>query len=114
LADAQNALYNKGLEGAQTYMEKYSSTLSEMYDTLTDLQSQYLEGAFESEEEYQNAVAEAKQYYYQLLEDYSDLYTIAISADAQVLEESWTREFKGMVDGTESWKDEVNIYVGRV
>lgn len=114
LADAQNALYNIGLEGAQTYMEKYSSTLNEMYDTLTELQTQYLEGAFESEEEYQNAVAEAKQYYYQLLEDYSDLYTIAISTDAQVLEDSWTSEFKGMVDGTETWKDEVNIYIGKV
>jgi hypothetical protein len=30
--------------------------MSEMYDTLTDLQTQYLEGAFESEEEYRNAV----------------------------------------------------------
>ena len=60
LADAQNNLYNIGLDGAQDYMEKYQSVLSEMYDTFTDLQQQYLEGSFESEEEYQNAMAEAK------------------------------------------------------
>ena len=114
LADAQNNLYNIGLDGAQDYMEKYQSVLSEMYDTFTDLQQQYLEGSFESEEEYQNAMAEAKEYYYQMLEDYSDLYTIAISTDAQVLQDSWTNEFQGMVDGTEDWKDDVSTYVSNV
>jgi hypothetical protein len=39
-----------------------------MYSTLTDLQSQYLSGAFESEEEYNNAVTAAKEYYYEKLE----------------------------------------------
>lgn len=114
LADAQNNLYNIGLDGAQDYMEKYQSVLSEMYDTFTELQQQYLDGSFESEEEYQNAMAEAKEYYYQMLEDYSDLYTIAISTDAQVLQDSWTNEFQGMVDGTEDWKDDVSTYVSNV
>jgi len=38
LADAQNALYNKGLEGANEYTEKYQQTMQEMYDTLADIQ----------------------------------------------------------------------------
>jgi hypothetical protein len=53
-------------------------TLNEMYDTLTSLQQQYLDGAFESEEEYHNAVAEAKEYYYAKLEQYSDLHAVAL------------------------------------
>jgi len=45
-----------------------------MYDTLTQLQEKWLNGEFESEQEYQNAVLEAKQYYYDLLGQYSELY----------------------------------------
>jgi hypothetical protein len=37
VADAENALYNKGLEGANDYAQKYQSTMSEMYDTMTEL-----------------------------------------------------------------------------
>jgi hypothetical protein len=35
-----------------------------MYDTITNLQNQYLSGAFGSEEEYNKAVMAAKEYYY--------------------------------------------------
>jgi hypothetical protein len=55
-----------------------------MYDTLTDLQQQYLNGAFASEEEYHRAVEEAKQYYFEKLGIYSELYTIAMDSDARV------------------------------
>jgi hypothetical protein len=63
--DAQNALYNKGLEAANGYTDKYKSTMQEMYDTLTSLNEQYMNGQFESEEEYNAAVSAAKEYYYQ-------------------------------------------------
>jgi hypothetical protein len=39
-----------------------------MYDTLTDIQQQYLDGAFETEEEYHKAMDEAKAYYYEKLQ----------------------------------------------
>jgi hypothetical protein len=35
--DAQNKLYNIGLDGANKYTEKYQQTLAEMYNTLTSL-----------------------------------------------------------------------------
>jgi hypothetical protein len=70
-----------------------------------------LNGEFESEQEYQNAVAEAKQYYYELLEQYSDLYTIAISADARALEDAWSSEFNSMVYNTKNWQTQVDIYI---
>ena len=111
LADKQNSLYNIALEGANGYAEKYMSTLNEMYDTLTDLQQQYLSGAFESEEEYHNAVTAAKEYYYAKLEEYSDLHSIAIAADTRVIEDAWSSEFNTMINSTEIWKKKVNEYV---
>jgi hypothetical protein len=39
MLDKQNSLYNIALEGANGYAEKYQQTLSEMYDTLTNLQT---------------------------------------------------------------------------
>jgi hypothetical protein len=54
-ADKQNELYNMALEGINTYAEKYQETTREMYETLTEIDQQYREGAFESEEEYRAA-----------------------------------------------------------
>jgi hypothetical protein len=54
---------------------------------------------------------EAKEYYYALLEDYSYLYTIAISTDARALEDSWSREFNSMIYNTDTWRTRVEEYV---
>lgn len=111
LEDAQNSLYNIGLEGANGYVEKYSQLMSEMYDTITEIQSQYLEGAFESEEEYQNAIMEAKQYYYDKLKDYSSLYQIALTTDSRVVADAWSTDFADMTYNTAQWMDAIEIYV---
>ena len=114
LADAQNRLYNIGLEGANDYTEKYQQTLAEMYDTLTELQTQYLEGAFASEEEYNTAVANAKEYYYAKLAQYSDLYTIALTTDSAVRVDAWSTDFDDMIYSTDKWQQSVNEYLGNV
>ena len=85
-----------------------------MYDTLTDLQSQYLEGAFESEEEYHAAVEAAKQYYYEKLEQYSSLHAVALTTDTRVINDAWSADFNDMMDKTEVWKEAVNSYVTSV
>ena len=108
--DAQNALYNIGLEGTENYAQKYQQTLNEMYDTITDLQSQYLDGAFSSEKEYNEAVQAAKEHYYAKLQEYSTLYGIATKADNRVIADSWTSTFTTMIGGTEEWKDAVDDY----
>lgn len=113
LLDKQNALYNISLEGANNYKEKYLQTLNEMYDTLADLQQQKLEGAFASEEEYQQAVQEATLYYYGMLEQYSYLHGVAIATDGRVLNEAWGQEFNDMVQDTASWKDDVDLYLSQ-
>ena len=113
-ADAQNNLYNISLEGANSYTEKYHATMNEMYTTLTELQQQYLEGAFETEEEYHRAVEAAKEYYYEKLGQYSELYTIAITTDGKVVQDAWSTQFSYMTTDTESWKDDVEAYVSNV
>ena len=114
LADAQNNLYNIGLEGANSYTEKYQQTMSEMYDTLQDLQQQKLDGMFETEQEYQDAVTAAKEYYYDKLKQYSNLYSIALTTDNRVVVDAWSSDFAEMTARTDDWMVAVNDYIGRV
>ena len=114
LADAQNSLYNIGLEGANDYAQKYQQTMQEMYDTFADLQQQKLDGAFETEEEYHRAMEEAKAYYYQKLQDYSSLYSVAITADSRVVADAWSTDFSNMIYNTSEWMSAVDEYVADV
>ena len=114
VADAQNALYNKGLEGANEYTQKYQQTLQEMYDNLGEIQEQYLNGEFETEEAYHQAMEEAKAFYYQKLQDYSSLYQVALTTDSQVIADAWSTDFADMTYRTEDWKIAVDDYVGQV
>jgi hypothetical protein len=41
--------------------------MSEMTETLNQIQTDYLEGNYATEEEYHNAMAEAKAYYFEKL-----------------------------------------------
>lgn len=109
--DAQNALYNKGLEGANDYAQKYNTTMQEMYDTFNQIQQDRLNGAFATEEEYNNAMAEAKEYYYQKLQDYSNLYGVAVSADSNIAAEAWSTDFASMINSTDQWKQDVDSYM---
>ena len=111
LEDAQNKLYNIGLDGANDYAQKYQQTMSEMYDTMAQLQQDYLNGAFESEAEYNTAMEAAKQYYYQKLQDYSQLYSVALTTDSRVVSDAWSTDFSSMIYDTEKWMSEVNKYV---
>lgn len=114
MLDKQNNLYNIALQGANDYSQKYQQTLNEMYSTLTDLQQQYLEGAFESEEEYHAAVEAAKQYYYEKLQQYSSLHTVAITLDSRVINDAWSAGFNDMLTKTEEWVEAVDIYLDDV
>ena len=123
--DAQNKLYNIGLDGANKYTEKYQQILSEMYDTLTSLQNKYLQGGFESEEEYNAAVTEAKEYYYEKLKQYSELYSVAINAESgtltdtlvnnsRIAADAWSTDFADMTQKTEQWMQAVDGYLVEV
>ena len=110
LEDAQNSLYNIALEGANDYTEKYSETLQEMYDTLTSIQEAWLNGEIATQEEYDRQMLAAQEYYYQKLEDYSSLYTVAVTTDTRVVKDAWSSGFSDMIYKTETWKEAVNTY----
>ena len=114
LEDAQNSLYNIGLEGANEYSEKYQQTMSEMYDTFTELQEQYLSGEFETEVEYQDAMLKAKEYYYEKLKNYSSLHQVALTTDSRVIADAWSSDYSEMIFNTEDWMRAVTEYVGNV
>lgn len=114
LADKQNALYNIGLEGANDYSNKYKQTMNEMYDDITEIQKQKLEGIFETEEEYQNAMAATKEYYYNKLKQYSSLYSIALTTDSAVVTDAWSSDFNNMIYKTDEWEQAVNKYIDSV
>jgi hypothetical protein len=110
LLDKQNNLYNIALRGSNDYSQKYMDTLSEMYDTLTDLQTQYLDGAFKDEQAYQDAVTSAKEYYYDKLKQYSSLHQVALTTDSRVIADAWSNDFNDMITKTDEWKDCVDTF----
>ena len=109
--DAQNALYNIGLEGANTYSEKYQQTLQEMHATLTEINTAWLNGEITSEEEYNRKMLEAKEYYYELLSDYSSLYQVALTTDSAVIRDAWMDDHIDMINNTEEWQLAVSEYI---
>ena len=109
--DAQNALYNIGLDGANNYAQKYQSTMAEMYDTFNKIQADRLAGSYATEEEYNNAITAAKDYYYKKLSEYSSQYSIALGIDSNIASEAWSKDFNDMIDTTGSWKGKVDNYL---
>ena len=110
LEDAQNTLYNIGLDGVNEYTEKYAQTMQEMYDTLTSITEAYYNGEITSQEDYEAQMLAAQQYYYEKLENYQDLYGIALETDTRAIQDSWASGFKSMIYNTNTWKEKVADY----
>lgn len=111
LADAENNLYNIGLQGAQDYQSKYSQILEEAYEAFKQLSEDYRNGEFATEEEYNNRKAELQEYYYARLQDISDLYYMAHGI---MVDESFQKEedylFAG-IGSLEDFKEATNQYL---
>ena len=108
--DAQNALYNVGLKGANNYSEKYQQTLKEMHATLTEINTAWLNGEIISEEEYNRKMLEAKEYYYELLGNYSSLYQVALTTDSKVVRDAWMDDHVDMTLSSQEWQEAVEKY----
>ena len=112
--DAENALYNKSLEGQQDYTEKYLSARQDMYDELNELQEKYLNGEIETEEEYNELKEQILEHYMGedgILTQYSHLYNIAVQADTKATEDYWGSEYGLMTQDTEKWKNAIKGYL---
>lgn len=112
--DAQNKLYNIGLDGANEYVEKYQQTMQQMHDELTSLQTAYLNGEITTQEEYNRRQNEIQAFYYQKLKDYSSLYQVALTTDSRVVADAWSTDFADMTYRTDEWMNNVNDYIGQV
>lgn len=110
LADAQNNLYNIGLEGANDYQQKYAETLQESQDAITELTTMWMSGEIASEEEFNRRKQEIVEYYGEKLKQYSYLHSVALSTDSRVVADAWSSDFTDMMVTTEQWKDQVNSY----
>jgi hypothetical protein len=111
LADAQNALYNIGLEGANKYAESYAQTIQEMNDAVTELTEKWQNGEITSKEEYQRQMLELEEYYGEKLMQYSELHSIALQTDSRVAADAWTKDFAHMTTQTQRWMQNVDVYV---
>ena len=111
LEDAQNALYNIGLEGANKYAESYAQTVQEMNDAITELTEKWQNGEIASREEYEKEMLRLKEYYGEKLMQYSELHTIALSTDSRVAADAWTKDFAHMTTQTQQWMTNVDRYV---
>lgn len=111
LEDAENNLYNIGLQGAQDYQDKYASILEEAFNAFKDLSEQYKNGEITSEEEFNQKRLDLQNYYYNRLKDIQDLYYIAHNL---MVEESYNNEadylFAG-IGNLEDFKDATDQYL---
>lgn len=110
LADAQNNLYNIGLEGANDYNQKYAQTLQESQEAITELTQAWMNGEITSEEEYQRKRDELQRYYTEKLQNYSHLYQVSLTTDSNVIRDAWSSDFNDMIYETENWSNAVATY----
>lgn len=109
--DAENAIYNARLEGANNYASQRQKLLQELYDSLTNLDNQYyIEGTI-SEEEYNRQKEAIQSYYFERLAKNSELYTIATEEDAAVSQEAWSTSFGIMNKDANELMEAVDNYL---
>ena len=108
--DAENALYNKQLEGANDYAQKYQQTLAESQDAVSALTQAYFDGEIATEEEYLRRMEETKAYYQEKLQGYSDLYKVATAEDSAVVSDAWSTSFMNTAISADEWAVSVAEY----
>ena len=102
--DAQNRLYNIGLDGANEYGEKMLQLRQEHADALIDLEERRAAGEFKSDELYNAEKERINREYYALMEAYSEQYTIALGVHNAIQEDAWVNAYEGMITKTDEWQ----------
>ena len=114
LADAENDLYNIRLDAANEYAEKKIQAQADMAKKLAEIDKKYQEGAYASEEEYQNARNQIIEKYTALIETYSDQYAIATGEDARVVQDAWTTAYDEIILDGDNWRIAIEDYTDKV
>lgn len=110
LADAQNALYNIGLEGANDYGSKLLDLQQQLADELIALEEARAAGQYKTDEEYYAAKERLISEYNNLFEAYSAQYTTALEVDTAIQQEAWVNAYDEMILKTEDWQIHVDEY----
>ena len=110
LLDAQNALYNIGLEGTNEYGQKLLELQQQLSDQLIALEEARVEGQFATDAEYYAARDKLIKEYDDLFAGYSEAYTVALGEDLVIQEEAWIQAYSNMIDQSLDWKDKTTEY----
>ena len=110
LADAQNALYNIGLEGANDYGSKLLDLQQQLADELIALEEARAAGQYKTDEEYYAAKERLISEYNNLFEAYSAQYTTALEVDTAIQQEAWVNAYDEMILKTEDLLIHVDEY----
>lgn len=110
LADAQNKLYNIGLEATNEYGQKMLELQQQLSDDLLQLEQDRADGRFQTEAEYEEAKARLIEEYNALFLAYSDQYTTALGTDVAIQEEAWITAYDSMINQTQNWADYTTMY----
>lgn len=112
--DAENALYNIRLEGANDYVSKQVELNQRVYDEMKQLDEDYKNGVITSEEELQERKSALKDWYTEKSKQYSSLETTAIIDDQRIQQEAWTNSYRSIVFSTNQFSDDISSYIGKV
>lgn len=110
LADAQNKLYNIGLDATNDYGQKMIKLRQELCESLQDLEERRAAGEFATTDEYEKKRNTLLEEYYKLYSAYSEQYTTALGVDSAIQEDNWVKAYDGMIDKTLSWSQLVGQY----
>ena len=110
LMDAQNKLYNIGLEATNDYGQKMLELQQKLSDDLLQLEQDRANGRFQTEADYEAAKALLIKEYNDLFLAYSDQYTTALGVDVTIQEEAWINAYESMINQTQNWQEYTTEY----
>lgn len=110
LMDAQNNLYNIGLEGANEYGQKLLELEQQFSDQMQALLQARVDGQFATDAEYYAARDKLIAEYNDLFMAYSEQYTTALGVDTAIQEDAWITAYDHMIDKSLDWKDKATEY----
>lgn len=112
LADAENALYNIGLEAANDYGQRRLELQQQLADELIALNERRNNGEFATDALYYAERDRIISEYNNLFMAYSDQYTTALGVNNAIQRDSWIQAYSEMIDQTLNWKDRTTEYLG--
>lgn len=111
VADAENDLYNIGLEAANEYGQKVIELQQQFTEEMLQLEQDRANGLFATDEAYEEAKKQLIEEYTKLFEDYSFIYTEALGTHAEVANDYWMKSYADIIDNAENWKDQSNDFL---